>query len=1088
MESRAPAVVAVVVTTGPGPGLEATLASLAAQDYPALSLLVLANGEGEGVASRVAAVAPTAFVRVLEENRGFGAACNEAALMVEGTAFFLFCHDDVRLNFDVASVMVEAAFRTNAGIVTPKVVAYEDPLVLLHVGQTCDRFGVVQERVELGEIDHGQQDLERDVFVAPGGVTLVRADLFATLRGYDPLIPALGEDLDLCWRAQVAGARIVVAPAAKVAHRETILTGERVVSASGTRRASRQDLLRRHQLLVVATGWGRRYTVSTLALLFVMDTMEFALALVGRDTDRAGAILGSWRWLLFHRRRVRDRRRQRRVVQALADADLRRLQVGGAHRLKRFFVILVREGLDAARGILPDGEDETPPDVEESDAGVGFAAAFSESEEFDEIAQSEGLGRRHPARFLASFRSQALVIIGVAVLWGIGSRNLVAMHLPLIGRLAPLDSWWTTWRHYFASWSANGVGTGAPGAPGYGVLGFAGSFVFGRMGVLPRLALIFAAPVGAIGVARLLKGRVSNRARVVGALAYLAAPVGLNMIGQGRTDVLTVVAGLPFVVRRLFDLLEVPGFPAAPYRDPVPFAHRGWRASAAGQRAIAAMLVAVLAAMAPATVVLVVLVVAGVALARLVEPDEDVVARTWRPLARLLVGVAVLLAPLTLDTVLAGRRALEVVGLARGPWSVPGFADLARGADGRFGATWLGYLVPAAALLAYAITRAERRRIATKFLAIAGVTLAVAALSSRHWLGPVAPNLDVLLALYVLALAALVGLGVSALELDLRQAGFGWRQAAAGAVIAALVVSVVPFTASLASGRFDLPTTSTAESLSALAPPGVNAYRVLWLADPAVAPMAGWSVAPGLEAATSTDGLPGGTTLFSSPDAGTTNVILRAVDLALTGRTVRLGALLATAGISSIVVMNSAAPGVAGVTVAPTRAVAGALVAALARQTDLGLELQTASVEVYANSLFHGLVASRASGAWTPLAGSLFAASSAPRGGLVVAGLAPASAFTLRAAPSPVSRATTDGWAPSFTLAPASASASASAQPVRLVMDRFPWNGLLAGATLLVWLTLGLGFSGVRRVEGLAGRARRATRRPRGRHARSARG
>ena len=171
-------------------------------------------------------------------------------------------------------------------------------MVLLHVGQTCDRFGVVHERVELGEIDHGQQDLERDVFVAPGGVTLVRSDLFATLRGFDPLIPVLGEDLDLCWRAQVAGARIVVAPLAKVAHRETIATGERTVTALGTRRASRQDLQRRHQLLVVATGWGRGHTMTTLLALFAMDAMEFVLAIVGRDRDRAGAILGSWRWLL----------------------------------------------------------------------------------------------------------------------------------------------------------------------------------------------------------------------------------------------------------------------------------------------------------------------------------------------------------------------------------------------------------------------------------------------------------------------------------------------------------------------------------------------------------------------------------------------------------------------------------------------------------------------------------------------------------------------------------------------------------------------------------------------------------------------
>src|ERR1039458_6995689 len=339
MESRAPAVVAVVVTTGPGPGLEATLASLLAQDYEELSLLVVANGETEHVAARVAALAPKAFFRALDENKGFGAACNEAALMIEGSAFFLFCHDDVNLERPGIQQMVEAAFRANAGIVTPKVVTYEDPLVLLHVGQTSDRFGVVQERVELGEIDHGQQDLERDVFVAPGGVTLVRSDLFATLRGFDPLITVLGEDLDLCWRAQIAGARIVVAPSAKGAHRETIASGERPGRTDGTRRASRQDLQRRHQLLVVSTGWGRGHTITTLLALLAMDMMEFALAIVGRDRDRAGAILGSWRWLIHNRRRISERRRQRKEIQGLSDEELRRLQVGGAGRLKRFFVI-----------------------------------------------------------------------------------------------------------------------------------------------------------------------------------------------------------------------------------------------------------------------------------------------------------------------------------------------------------------------------------------------------------------------------------------------------------------------------------------------------------------------------------------------------------------------------------------------------------------------------------------------------------------------------------------------------------------------------------------------------------------------------
>jgi GT2 family glycosyltransferase len=1064
MESRAPAVVAVVVTTGSGPGLEAAVASLAAQNYEELSLLVVANGEAEHVPARVAAVAPNTYVRLLEENRGFGAACNEAALMVEGSAFFLFCHDDVRLEPDALQLMVEAAFRANAGIVTPKVVAYDDPLVLLHVGQTCDRFGVVHERVQLGEIDHGQQDLERDVFVAPGGVTLVRSDLFATLRGFDPLIPMLGEDLDLCWRAQIAGARIVVAPLAKVSHRETTASGLRPVTAVGTRRASLQDLQRRHQLLVVATGWGRRHTIMTLSMLVVMDTMEMFLALLGRDNDRTGAILGSWRWLFNNRKRIRERRRQRHEIQVLSDPQLLRLQVGGASRLKRFFLTLLREGLDRARGILPPAPAQSGP--EDESEGVGFAAAFSEEEEFDEIPESPMLElRRRPARVLTSFRSQAAAIVVVLAMWLIGSRNLVVTHLPLVGRLAPLDSWWSTWRHFFASWSPNGVGTGTPGAPGYGVLGVAGTFVLGRMGILPRMALIFAVPVGALGVSRLLRTKVSNRARVIASFAYLAFPLGINMISQGRYDVLVVVAGLPFIVRRLFELMDVPGFRPRPYGEPVAFGHRGWRSTEAGQRMVIIMLIAILTTMAPATLVVVALVVVGIAFARLFEPDEDIgFARSGRFLGSLLFNVAILLLPLSVDVLLAGRRAPGVFGLPRGPWSTATFLDVLRGADGGFGASWTGWLLPLAALLALCLCKGERRRVAVKLATIATLTVVLATFCARNWMGSFAPDLDVLLALYAVMIASLVGLGVSALENDLRQAGFGWRQILAGLSVAALVVATAPFLASFASGRFDLPTTSVAESLSALAPTNAGGYRVLWLGDPSIVPIAGWSVAPGLEAATSMNGLPGGNALFTPPNSGTSDVLLNAVETALQGRTVRLGQLLAPAGISTIVVMNASAPELEGVQTVPMRPVPSVLLTALARQNDLSLVLRTPSVEVFSNSLFHGIVSMRVGldQAPTPVFSSTSNQGPLASGATVVAGLAPANAFTLNVNGQATSRTTEGTWTPFYQL-----GHYPSAPTGQLVMHQFPFNGLLALFTLVMWGIMWLGFGWVHRLEWL---------------------
>ena len=1076
MQSRAPAVVAVVVTTGPGTGLEAALTSIVAQDYGELSLLVVANGSDELIAARVAAVAPLAFVRTLEHNRGFSAACNEASLMVEGSAFFLFCHDDVRLESDCVGLMVEAAFRSNAGVVSPKVVQYDDPLVLLHVGQSCDRFAVVRDRIETGEIDHGQQDLERDVFVAPGGVTLVRTDLFRTLRGFDPLISLLGEDLDLCWRAQVAGARIIVAPQARVAHRETIASGDRPLSARGTRHASRQLLQRRHQLLVAATGWSVVRSLLIMVTLFSMDLMEAMLAVVGRDRARVRAIVGAWTWLVRNRRGVRERRKLRSATRVLKDSELLRLQDAGASRLQRFFLVLVREGLESARGILPEPLAETEGPSGETPDGVGFAAAFAEDESFDE---GLGLGesRVRPSRFLTSFRSQALVVAVVALLWAIGARNLVATQLPLVGRLASLDSWWSTWRHFFASWSPNGVGTVAPGMPGYGVLGVAGTFVLGRMGVLPRLAMMGAVPFGAIGIARLLKGRVSNRARLIAAVAYLGLPTGLNMIGQSRVDVLVVVATLPYIVRRLWDLLDVPGFRSPPYRAPVPFGQSGWRATEFGQRMSAVMLVAVATALAPSTLVVVGVLIVGVTLARLVEPDENGLGRPARLLGAMSLNVAVLLLPLSINVVIAGRRAPAVFGGVRGPWTVPNFADLLRGVDGGFGHSWWGWMWPGVALVALLLTRSWRRVVATKAAMVATVTLLVITLSDHHWLGSFEPDLDVLLVLYGVMLATLVGLGVAALENDVRSSGFGWRQIGAALSVGAIVVASVSWMVTLGSGRFDLPTTSIAESLSTLAPPNATQYRVLWLGDPSILPAPGWTVAPGLSATTSMNGLPGGDVLFSPPSSGTTDVVITAVRTALEGRTVNLGQLLAPAGISAIVVMNASAPQLASVESSPVRAVPATLIPSLDAQTDLALELDTPSVHVFANAQFSGIVRERTSKSapWTSVLAPLTERGTLVGGDQVEAGLAPAGAFSLRVHGRALARGSLDGWTGAYNVPASSTSVTGT-----LSLDQFPWDGLLALLTLSMWLVIGLGFGGVRRLEWLSSALTRRAGRSRG--------
>lgn len=1074
---NAPAVVAVVVTTGPGPDLEVTLASLVEQDYENLSILVLANGDTSSAAARVAAIAPSAFVRLLDANRGFAAASNHVIGAVSGAAFYLFCHDDVRLHRNAVSAMVEGAYRTNAGIVTPKYVGYDDESVLLHVGQMADRFGAVTDRIEAGEIDAGQHDGERDVFVAPGGATLIRCDLFDSLGGFSTSITMIGEDLDFSWRAQIAGARVVVVPSAVVAHRQSVAAGFRKVSAIGTRLASLQDLRRRHQLFTVVSCWSALSLLVIIPLLILFEIAEVTIALTARDTDRVGAVLQSWRFILRQRTEILRRRELIQRQRALTDAGIRLLQVAGASRAQTFVQTLVHEGIDRARGVLPDELLTTT----HSQPLISFGGSFSELLEYDELPdfddQASAVSLR---RLLDRFKQQFVVMALVALTWFIGARNLVAMHLPALGRLAPLDSWWANWHHFFASWSPNGVGSGAPGMPGYGLIAASGTLVFGRMGILPKLTLIMAVPIGVYGVGRLLRDVVSNRARLFAALSYMALPVGVNLIQQGRVDLLILFAGMPFLLRRVLALLDVANFRHAPYERSRPFGSRLWGRTRAGQLTKASLLLAVLSAFAPVAIVIVALIVTAVWTVQRLGDGERALERPWATLSELVATTALLLAPMTLDTILAGRRALSLFGLPMASWSSLSLRQVVRAADGGFGTGLWSWVIPIVALTATVLARGERRSLARAFAATSAFAIGLIMLVARHLLGSFAPDVDGLLVVVALGLVGLVAVAVSALEHDVESGRLSWQRVVAGVAVVGLALSPWSIVANASSGRYELPMTSAAEALNAYTPTNNASFRVLWLGDARALPLAGWSVEPGLAAATTTNGGPNGATLFTSPTTSAMDSVLRSLELVTRGETTHVGQLLAPAGIADLVVLTASVPPLAGLQMSQPLPPPATLLEGLSHQRDLTLVSSTPGVLIYANTTFHGIVAERSKAlatsttasdadsvlGWTPVLGAA-ATSGAVTRGEVISGFAPAGAFSLRVNGHPAPRTTKLGWVGAYAVGSGHS---------RLTLNEFPFNGILAGGTLLAWCLIGFGFGGSERLTDHFGRSSRAKR------------
>ncbi len=323
-----PPVVAVIVTRNPGPWFDDTLAAMAAQDYPDFSVLVVDCGSDDDPTARVAGHLPSAVVRRLGPNAGFADGGNVALRLVEGATFLLFCHDDVVPAAATIRILVEEAYRSNAGIVGPKLVSADDPKVLLEVGRAIDRFGVAYTGIESGEFDQEQHDGVRDVFYVTTATMLVRVDLFTQLGGFDPATFPGAEDLDLCWRARLAGARVLVAPDARVAHRE---------AADDRRRADRPDesALARSRVRVLLTSYSLLTLIWLVPIGIVVAFVEALGNLVTGHPRSARAALTGWFSNLFHLRRLRASRKRAQTLRHVRDRELRELQIGERDAARR---------------------------------------------------------------------------------------------------------------------------------------------------------------------------------------------------------------------------------------------------------------------------------------------------------------------------------------------------------------------------------------------------------------------------------------------------------------------------------------------------------------------------------------------------------------------------------------------------------------------------------------------------------------------------------------------------------------------------------------------------------------------------------
>lgn len=193
------------------------LPSLLKQSYENFEVIVVDNGSSDGSVNYLKVKFPQIKNVVLSKNFGFSKAVNEGIKASKGEFIFLL-NNDTEVDKDCIRELVCAVEEhSEVGFVSAKILKFDRRGIIDNAGDYLDSVGHLLTR-GLNEKDDKNFQVGEYIFLATGGGSLIKRQVFNKIGFFDESYFFYMEDADLCFRAQLAGFKGWFEPEAKIYH------------------------------------------------------------------------------------------------------------------------------------------------------------------------------------------------------------------------------------------------------------------------------------------------------------------------------------------------------------------------------------------------------------------------------------------------------------------------------------------------------------------------------------------------------------------------------------------------------------------------------------------------------------------------------------------------------------------------------------------------------------------------------------------------------------------------------------------------------------------------------------------------------